>query len=152
EDTLPALLGEKVRQLFPDAERALGRPGKEGLITVIRGVIRLDEIPDIDVLRPQAGFERGPIALGLRLGLRISLQDRRRHVALRSRLGGDKLGLVSDAETTALWAGFTKDEGEQDGDRNRVKQRLESLLVMWKLALSAGADAGQCLGEEGTEQ
>ena len=73
-DALLALHGQiVVIEILPQVLGLLGGIRQEGLIALIRRVVLLDEITDIDVLLPVALSETFPS-----LGLKLFLGDRRR--------------------------------------------------------------------------
>ena len=60
EDALLALLHEQRLELRPDRPRAGGRRGEEGAVALVRLVVLLDEVPDVDLLLPEAPAEPVP--------------------------------------------------------------------------------------------
>ena len=72
-DTLLALYGQIVIvKILPQMLGLVGGVGQEGLVTLIRRVVLLDEVTNIDVLLPVALGEAVP-----GLGLKLLLGDRR---------------------------------------------------------------------------
>ena len=61
--TLLALLQQEIEDLAPQVFRALGRPGEEGVVALIRGVVLLDEVADVNLLLPGAALETVPCLL-----------------------------------------------------------------------------------------
>ena len=57
---LLALLGEQRHDVRPEVGRALGGAGEEGLVALVGGVVALDEVADVHLVRPRAGREALP--------------------------------------------------------------------------------------------
>ena len=60
DTTLLALLQEQVKHLAPQVLRALRRAGEELVITVVRGVVPLDEVADVNLVLPNTALEAFP--------------------------------------------------------------------------------------------
>ena len=58
-----ALLLEEVHDLIPELGRVLGGTGEEGLVAVVRGVVLLDEVTDVDLVLPVATHKALPCFL-----------------------------------------------------------------------------------------
>src|SRR5699024_3900904 len=57
---LVALLGEQRVKLFAHFDRAAGRGREEGAVAVVRGVVFLDKVADVDRVLPSAAIEGVP--------------------------------------------------------------------------------------------
>ncbi|MGC0352247.1 hypothetical protein RKD34_007827 [Streptomyces sp. SAI-218] len=60
EDTAAALLREQRTDLLPHRSGAVRRPGEEGRVALVRGVVGLDEVAHVDALTPSASGEVPP--------------------------------------------------------------------------------------------
>ena len=60
---LLALLEHEAHDLVPKLDGALGRTGQEGLVTLVGGVVLLDEVADVDLDLPVASVEAFPCFL-----------------------------------------------------------------------------------------
>ncbi len=68
EDALLALLREQRLQGLPDALGALGGAGQELAVAFVGGVVALDEVANVDLLRPMARLEAAPCGSRLLAG------------------------------------------------------------------------------------
>src|SRR4029079_6474666 len=90
------------------------------------------------VHRPGSKAVRSRFALVL--GLAFALRSRTvvDMGFLRLRLRGDEFRLLRRAAGARPLARFAKQESEDDRERHAVEQRLERILIVWKLAFAAG--------------
>ncbi len=102
EHALLPLLEEELVEPFPDRERARGSGREERRVSLVRLVVLLDEVPDVDLLLPQARPEPAPRGLlRLRLGCLLCARS---HEPLLGRFGSVRRG-ARRAPATARCAG-----------------------------------------------
>ena len=75
--TLGDFLLVELKHLIPDIHRALGRRGEERTVTEIRRVIAVNEVANVDFLRPESALKALPGVLAHRLHLALHAGFRR---------------------------------------------------------------------------
>ena len=103
EDAFLALLDEQVAQLLPDSQGALGRPGEEAFVAVVRRIVLLNELADIDFLRPQSALNSGRDPT---LALAFGIRGRSSTCEFSVEVSGSQVAGTGRCRRGALWARF----------------------------------------------